>query len=260
MHRWLCAIPALLLTGLFYFDQNISLRVVNSKESKLKKGAAYSLDMFALSVITGALSICGLPWMCGATVQSMANTKALSFTAYCPDERKEIIESVVETRATGFIVHAMVASSLLLLPTLSRIPIPVVSGIFLYLGKKLSQGNSFIERITDSFAERKRLAADHPVNVVGRKKVAGYTFIQLQCLAILWAVKQNKRFSIFFPSAIGFLMATRAWLLPRIFSKYDLDNLGDSMPTSNPNERICEKRPYNLRRRMADERVRGGRV
>jgi hypothetical protein len=39
--RWLCAIPALLLTGLFYFDQNISVRVVNSEENKLKKGGAY---------------------------------------------------------------------------------------------------------------------------------------------------------------------------------------------------------------------------
>ncbi|GMI11332.1 hypothetical protein TrRE_jg13577, partial [Triparma retinervis] len=152
--KWLCSIPALLLTGLFYFDQNISVRVVNSPENKLKKGGAYSLDMFALSIITATLSLMGLPWMCGATVQSMANTKALSELRYSPSEG-EVVESVVETRLTGMVVHAMVAGSLLLLPTLSRVPVPIVSGVFLYLGKKLGSGNSFVTRIGDLFSEKK---------------------------------------------------------------------------------------------------------
>ena len=152
--KWLCGIPAILLTGLFYFDQNISVRVVNSDENKLKKGGAYSLDMFALSIITATLSLMGLPWMCGATVQSMANTKALSEIRYDPEEG-EVVESVVETRLTGMVVHAMVAGSLLLLPTLSRVPVPIVSGVFLYLGKKLGSGNSFVTRLGDLVSEKK---------------------------------------------------------------------------------------------------------
>jgi hypothetical protein len=96
----------------------------------------------------------GLPWMCGATVQSMANTKALSELRYSPSEG-EVVESVVETRLTGMVVHAMVAGSLLLLPTLSRVPVPIVSGVFLYLGKKLGSGNSFVTRIGDLFSEKK---------------------------------------------------------------------------------------------------------
>jgi hypothetical protein len=34
-------------------DQNITVRLVNSPEYKLKKGAAYNLDMVALGIITG---------------------------------------------------------------------------------------------------------------------------------------------------------------------------------------------------------------
>ena len=51
--RLLCGIPALLLTSLFFMDQNISVRVVNNVDNQLKKGPAYNLDMFALGLITG---------------------------------------------------------------------------------------------------------------------------------------------------------------------------------------------------------------
>jgi len=51
--RFLCALPACLLTCLFFMDQNISVRLVNSPENKLKKGAAYNMDMVALGIITG---------------------------------------------------------------------------------------------------------------------------------------------------------------------------------------------------------------
>lgn len=52
-----CSFPALLLTCLFFMDQNISVRVVNNPDNKLKKGPAYNLDMVALGGITaGTLS------------------------------------------------------------------------------------------------------------------------------------------------------------------------------------------------------------
>ncbi|CAN0422551.1 unnamed protein product, partial [Ectocarpus sp. 8 AP-2014] len=67
--RLACAIPAMLLTSLFFLDQNISARVVNSPRHKMTKGAAYHQDMLVLGIITGLLSVVGLPWQCAATVQ-----------------------------------------------------------------------------------------------------------------------------------------------------------------------------------------------
>jgi len=75
--RLLCALPAILLTALFFMDQNISVKLVNSPENKLKKGTGYNLDMVALGIITGVLSVVGLPWMCGATVQSMNHVNVM---------------------------------------------------------------------------------------------------------------------------------------------------------------------------------------
>ena len=50
--RMICMLPAVLLTALFFMDQNISVRVVNNPDNKLKKGPAYNLDMVALGLIT----------------------------------------------------------------------------------------------------------------------------------------------------------------------------------------------------------------
>lgn len=51
--KLLCIFPAMLLTSLFFMDQNISVRVANNPDNKLKKGPAYNLDMVALGLITG---------------------------------------------------------------------------------------------------------------------------------------------------------------------------------------------------------------
>ena len=74
-YRLLAAIPAVFLATLFFLDQNITVRTVNSPQNKLKKGAAYHLDLFALASITLASSLLGLPWMCSATVQSLNHVR-----------------------------------------------------------------------------------------------------------------------------------------------------------------------------------------
>lgn len=228
--RWLCALPAILLTSLFFMDQNISARVVNREENGLKKGAAYNIDMVALGLIIGVLSIFGLPWMCGATVQSMNHVKALTSQKFDEETQRMVVEKVVETRATGFVIHAMLAATIHLLPLLTFLPIPVVSGVFLYLGRKLMTGNTFLKRILQSCAESNRLPKDHPINVLGRKKMNVFTFVQVLCLAGLWAFKQNSSTAIFFPGMIGLLMAIRTWILPRFFLEKELEALGDPTP------------------------------
>lgn len=61
--------PAPPRQSLFFLDQNISSRVVNSPRHKMVKGPAYHQDMLVLGLITAVLSVVGLPWQCAATVQ-----------------------------------------------------------------------------------------------------------------------------------------------------------------------------------------------
>ena len=177
-----------------------------------------------------AVSVVGLPWMCGATVQSMNHVRAMTETKYNAEtETIEIVE-VTETRVTGFVIHALIAGTIFVLPTLRFVPIPVVSGVFLYLGRKLMSGNSFFVRVKDSIAESNRLPEDHPLNTVGRKKMNIFTIIQMACLLGVWTFKQNTATAIFFPSVIGMLMAIRSFVLPKFFTEKELQALGDATP------------------------------
>ena len=168
--------------------------------------------------------------MCGATVQSMNHVRALTSQKFDEESGDMVIDKVCETRSTGFAIHAMLGATIYLLPLLTYLPIPVVSGVFLYLGRKLMTGNEFLKRIVDSCAETGRLPQEHPIHILGRKKMNAFTIIQMFSLAGLWAFKQNSATSIFFPGMIGLLMALRTWFLPRFFSEEELTALGDPTP------------------------------
>lgn len=228
--RLLCALPAALLTCLFFMDQNISVRLVNNPENHLKKGPAYNLDMVALGAVTGGLSLVGLPWMCGATVQSMNHVRAMTKSTFNVETQENEADSVTETRTSGFVIHSMIAATVFALPLLKFLPIPVVSGVFLFLGRKLMTGNSFLSRIKDMFAESARLPDGHCIKLMGRKKVVMYTLIQIGCLMALWGFKSCSATAIFFPSVIGMLMAIRSFFLPMFLSEDEFEMLGDTTP------------------------------
>ena len=173
------------------------------------------------------LSLVGLPWMCGATVQSLNHVRAMTETRFNPETEEVEIVGVTETRLTGFVVHALIASTIFLLPLLKFVPIPVVAGVFLFLGRKLMSGNSFLQRIRDAFVESDRLEPDHPIKMIGRKRTNFFTVIQMLCLAGLWSFKECNATAIFFPSVIGMLMVIRSFMLPKFFSTRELAALGE---------------------------------
>jgi len=169
--------------------------------------------------------------MCGATVQSMNHVRAMTKSKFDVDTEQLEVESVTETRTSGFIIHSMIASSVFLLPLLRFLPIPVVSGVFLFLGRKLMTGNSFLARIRDVFAETERLPEGHCIQKMGKKKVALFTIVQIFCLLALWGFKSNSATAIFFPSVIGMLMLIRSYALPQFLSEEEFETLGDATPS-----------------------------
>ena len=220
--RWLCALPAVLLTMLFYLDQNITVRAVLA--TKPKKGEAFHLDLLVLSGIVFVLSLLGLPWVCGATVQSLNHVRYMS-DSEVTSTGTEIFTNMTETRVTGFATHAAIFSSLLLLPALSRIPIPVISGIFLYLGRKLMKGNLLFDRVGQMVVERDLLPFDNIYRKLPRPTVAKFVAIQSFMLWLIWFLKQSKNLALLFPSCIALLALIRINLLPKLFSPYELESL-----------------------------------
>jgi HCO3- transporter family len=221
--RFLCIIPALFLTCLFFLDQNISVRVVNSPAHHLKKSPAYHLDMLLLSVSVFICSILGLPLMCAGTIQSLNHVKALATYEPVLDPATgsltgaERIVSVQENRLTGFAIHTLILASLFLLPVLSRIPMAVITGLFLFLGTNLINGNDFLARIPVLFMDPSRYPASVPTSFPARI-TNSFTLLQLSCLGMLWALKLHPRYSIAFPMIIGLLMFIRSFMAPRFFA------------------------------------------
>lgn len=226
--RFAALVPACFLTILFFLDHNISIRVVNSP--KMKKGPAYHIDLFVLGLLTLLSSIIGLPWQCAATIQSINHVKSTSdYTAVQAEDgttREEVV-NITETRLTGIGIHALVLASVKLLPLLRKIPVAVISGTFLFLGKKVMQGNTFLERIKGAFSDLTMLPEQSPFKVLGRRRVNLFTTIQLFLLGLLWGLKSNPATGMFFPSVIGVLMATRSFIIPKIFKEEEIAFLDD---------------------------------
>ena len=76
--RWGAAGPALLVALLVYLDQNITGRLVNSRDHRLKKGEAYHLDLLVVGGLIGICSVFGLPWLLAATVRSLNHVRSLA--------------------------------------------------------------------------------------------------------------------------------------------------------------------------------------
>ncbi|MCA9261310.1 MAG: PTS sugar transporter subunit IIA [Planctomycetales bacterium] len=66
--RWAAAGPALFAAVLVFLDQNITVRLVNSRDHHLQKGEAYHLDLAVVGTLVGVFSMFGLPWLVAATV------------------------------------------------------------------------------------------------------------------------------------------------------------------------------------------------
>ena len=182
--------PAMLLTMLFFLDQNISVRAVNA--CRLKKGDAYHLDLLVLAALVGGLSVLGLPWTCAATVQSLNHVRAMADIEVAEDG-SERLSNVIETRLTGFVIHAAILGSLFLLPLLAVVPMPVISGIFIYLGRKLMKGNLYFDRLGQLLDEQRLLSVDNAYRLLGRSTVAKFLAIQSGMLYLIWALKQSQK-------------------------------------------------------------------
>lgn len=230
--RLVSIVPAILLSCLFFLDQNISTRVVNSSVPKLEKGPGYHLDIAVLAITTLAASVCGLPWMCAGTVQSLAHVNALSDLDVVDGEQR--VRSVMENRLTAFGVHAALLGSLFLLPVVKRIPMAVISGLFLFLGVAMLNGSDLMRRIRYMFMDPGMYPKGTPMQKLPAMQVHGFTLVQVTCLSVLWALKLNKKTSMFFPAVIATLMFIRSRIAPRFFSPIALATLDGNIAHHEP--------------------------
>lgn len=217
------ALPGLLVSVLVFLDQNITVRLVNSPDHKLKKGEGYHLDFFVCGGLIVLCSLFGLPWLVAATVRSLNHVRSLATTedVVMPGgETKNKIIHVRETRLTGFLIHFAMAGSLLLVPWLKLIPLPVLYGLFLFMGVVSIYGNQFFERLSLWWMDPTLYPVNHYLRRVPIKRIHLFTLVQVVMLAVLWIVKESP-LGILFPLFIALLVPVR-FLLPKIMPQKDV--------------------------------------
>ncbi|MCO5603243.1 hypothetical protein L7F22_057391 [Adiantum nelumboides] len=222
-------IPAVLLTLLVFLDQNITTRLVNNPEYHLTKGAGYHLDLAVLGVLMAICSCFGLPWMFASTVPSLSHVRSLATTsksihisgdnAEAPDEN---VVGVRENRLTGILIHVCVGASLLLLSLLRLVPMPVIDGIFMYMGITSLTGNQFIERLKLWFCDPELYPQHEFIQTVPIAVLHSFTALQLACVAALWALKHSP-YGITFPLLILALMPVRNYIAGKFVAPQYLD-------------------------------------
>jgi hypothetical protein len=221
--RFAAAGPAVLVALLVYLDSNITARLVNSPDHKLRKGEAYHLDLLVVGGLVGACSLFGLPWLVAATVRSLNHVRSLATCeeAVLPSgESKERVIHVRETRVTSLAIHLLIGMSLLLLPWLKMIPMAVLFGLFLFMGVVSMAGNQFFERLSLWLKDPQLYPSTHYIRRVPIWTIHKFTFLQAACLALLWVVK-GSRLGILFPLFIALLVPVRL-LAGRYFSEKHL--------------------------------------
>lgn len=216
-----CAGPALLAAILVFLDQNITARIVQSPENKLVKGSAYHWDLVVVGALLAVCSLFGLPWLVAATVRSVNHVRALSIVRGSGDATETV--GVVENRVSPLAVHVLIALSLLATPLLRAIPMPVLYGLFLYMGVTSMHGNQFFERLRLWLTDPAMLPAFHYVRRVPARAIHAFTAVQAASLALLWLVKVSA-IALLFPIFIALLVPLRA-LLTRFFAAEHLEAL-----------------------------------
>ncbi|XP_034411237.1 sodium-driven chloride bicarbonate exchanger-like isoform X2 [Cyclopterus lumpus] len=222
-------LPALLCTILIFMDQQITAVIINRKEHKLKKGCGYHLDLFVVGVMLGVCSVMGLPWFVAATVLSISHVNSLKLESECsaPGEQPKFL-GIREQRFTGLMIFTLMGCSVFMTSVLKFIPMPVLYGVFLYMGASSLRGIQFFDRLRLFIMPAKHQPDFIYLRHVPLRKVHLFTLVQLSCLILLWVIKTSKA-AIVFPMMVLALVFIRK-LLDLIFTKRELSWLDDLMP------------------------------
>ncbi|XP_066995941.2 band 3 anion transport protein [Anabrus simplex] len=227
--------PAILVYILLFMETHICELIIDKKDRKLKKGCGFHLDIVLICLVNVGCGIMGAPWVCAATVRSIAHVAAVTVMSrtHAPGDKPHIIE-VKEQRLSALIVAIFVGISVLMAPLLRLVPISVLYGVFLYMGISSMNGIQFFERLQLFLMPVKHHPQVAYVRRVHTLKMHMFTVIQLLCLIVLWIVKSTDA-ALAFPFFLILMVPLRAQLR-FLFTPAELRALDSEEADADPDE------------------------
>lgn len=217
------AILGLLLAVLFFVEQNITGVLLTKPGNQLFKGASFHYDLAIVAVLTALCGVLGLPVGHASLPHSVIHLHAHAER----DAGGNIDEAGVhndilavnDNRESALLVNMLVGLTLFNLPSLGIIPMPVIFGLFLYMGVESLSSNALFKRVQLMFTEPRLYPPDHFIRKMPTHKVHLYTLVQAVALAAVWAVKATPAIAPLFPLVVVALIPLRLFVLPRWFGK-----------------------------------------
>jgi hypothetical protein len=209
--------PALLSFILFYLDNGITWHLIYSPRHQMQHGDSYNWDLFLNGFCNLINGLLGLPWLVATTVPCIVHLNNLT-----EKDKDGNILSVQETRLTGLISHLLVGLSLLFLPVMKLIPMPVLLGVFLFMGLSSLPGIDFWLRFLLFFQQPSLYKKEPFTKYMEMRRYHMYTVCQMMFFAGVFVVQNTKAIAIAFPFMTLMCIPGRLWLLPKIFEGWEL--------------------------------------
>ena len=214
------AIPAFILT---FLDNGITWHIVNHPSNRLKHGDAYNYDTCVSAVMVLVNSLFGLPWLVASTVPCLMHITAMS-----EKDKSGETKSIQESRLTGLFTHVLVLACIFALTTIKLIPLPVLYGVFLFMGLVALPGQQFWQRFLLFFQQPAKMEKNHYTENVPVDRIHKYTLVQFFFFAVVCVVREIKSISIAFPVMVLLCIPARLYLHPQLFSEDELTLLDGS--------------------------------
>lgn len=249
--KWIfVALPiGFLMMLLFYYDHNVSSLTAQARSFPLKKPAGFHWDFFLLGCTCFVAGLLDIPLPNGLVPQAPVHTDGL--TVY--NDEPQFIETkdhedepvivrhnntavrVFEQRVSHFLMALLFAGMMTgpLLIVLHLMPRALLSGVFFAVGLGGILSNPIlVHKIKFLLTDPRFIAPHEPLLKVSRKQIMHYLFWQLFGWATSVAISQTIA-AIGFPVLIMALIPLRWKLLPRLFTREELDIMDDMTATAD---------------------------
>jgi hypothetical protein len=167
-----------------------------------------------MNCVNGCL---GLPWLVATTVPCIIHVGALAEK----DKEGKVI-SIQETRLTGLFAHMLLGLVMLFLDVLKLLPLPVLYGVFLFMGLSSLVGMQMWTRFTLFFMQPSQYPVTVYTKYMQRGRIHRYTLIQMVFFGLIFFVQNYGPIRIAFPLMTFLCIPARLFLLPRFLEGWEL--------------------------------------
>jgi len=162
-------------------------------------------------------AILGLPPLVATTVPCLIHLNSLSIK-----DRDGNVLDVQETRLTHLFSHMLVALSILALDALKLLPVPVLYGVFLFMGLSSLGGIQFWHRFTLFFQQPSKYPETPYTKYMNKGRIHLYTVMQMCFFGLVFFVQNYKLIAIAFPLMTFLCIPGRLFLFARVFEGWEM--------------------------------------